>query len=110
VEALMILRIPNHLKIRIPRVSTFKNHLNHNTNIYLHFYNPIGAGDWYVIAGNRKGKDFEFVGIVFFTKPRLSSFTLRELQKKKLPFGEKIRLNKNFKPQTWGEIMASKIS
>ncbi len=106
----MILKIPNHLKNRITRISTFKYHLNHDTKIYLHFYNPIGAGDWYVIVGNKKGKDFEFLGVVFFTKPRLARFTLNDLKKMKLPFGEKIRINKNFKLQTWGEVMASRTS
>jgi hypothetical protein len=110
VEALMTLKIPNNLQNGIPRISIFANHFTDNTKIYLHFYNPIGAGDWYVIEGNKKGRDFEFIGIVFFTKPRLTRFTLKELRKKKLPFGEKIRLNERFEAKTWSEIMSSKIS
>jgi hypothetical protein len=80
------------------------------TKVYLHFYNPIGFGDWYAISGSKKRKDFEFYGIVFFIKPRLTYFTLSDLRKKKLPFGAKIRLNESFEPQTLCEIMDSKFS
>lgn len=35
-----------------------------NPKAYIHFFNPMGRGDWYVMEGRKEGDDFLFYGYV----------------------------------------------
>jgi hypothetical protein len=106
----MSLKISKKDILQLPRESEVSHQFDSETKLHLHFYNPIGDGDWYVIAGESKGKDWTFFGVIVFDNARLGRFTLRELKKKRLPFGFRIQLDKNFKPQTWHEVRTAKTS
>lgn len=106
----MSLKIPKSIVTQLPKTTEVAYEINNETKIYIHFYNPIGDGDWYVMAGDRTGNDWTFLGVILFDDARFGCFTLSELKKKKLPFGFKIQLDKKFKPQTWQEVRASKTS
>ncbi len=106
----MSFKIHKYIFAQLPKSSEIVHELKNETKIYMHFYNPIGDGDWYVIAGEQDEKDWTFLGIILFDDSRLASFTLKELKNKKLPFDYKIQMNEKFRPQTWKEIMASKTS
>ena len=62
------------------------------------FFNPIGAGTWYVIEGGEKGGEFTFYGMIELSKKRFGYFTLNYLKNLNLPFGFKIQRDLDFKP------------
>lgn len=69
-----------------------------NEIVYLHFYNPIGIGDWYATSLCRNGSDLIFKGVVMMSKCTWQDFTLNELRQMILPFGEKIKIDQSFTP------------
>lgn len=106
----MSFRISKKVILQMPKEAELTHQFDSETKLYLHFYNPIGDGDWYVMSGDNNGNDWTFIGIILFDNARFGRFTLSELKKKKLPFGFKIQLDKKFKPQTWQEVRTSKTS
>lgn len=75
--------------------------------VYHHFYNPITRGDWYVLAVDKKEGDFYFYGYIYLNKFREDYFTLKELEKIKLPFDAKITRNSNFKFVNLSDLIIS---
>lgn len=51
------------------------------------FFNPCGAGTWYVLEGQEEDGDFIFFGLVDLHEKEFGYFSLNELQSLKLPFG-----------------------
>jgi hypothetical protein len=51
------------------------------------FFNPCGAGTWYVLEGQEEDGDFIFFGLVDLHEKEFGYFSLNELQSVKLPFG-----------------------
>lgn len=45
-----------------------------------HFFNPMGAGDWYVIEGGEINGEYIFYGIANIIAPDFGEFTLSELE------------------------------
>lgn len=72
--------------------------------IYAHFFNPMGEGDWFVLAGEHIENDFNFYGLQILDEFSIGFFSLRELESLKLPFGEKIRKSESFKIITLSEL------
>lgn len=91
---------------QIPSLKSLDSKKLKNPIIYTHFYNPIGKGDWYVIAADYKCNDWYFYGFVVFNTIQVQHFTLKNLQKKKIPFNIKIKLDETFKPVVWRTIFA----
>lgn len=54
--------------------------------IVVHYFNPSGAGDWYVIDGLKlRDGDWKFYGLVNLQEKELGYFTLSELASVKCP-------------------------
>ena len=51
------------------------------------FFNPCGAGTWYVLEGQEEDGDFIFFGLVDLHEKEFGYFSLNELQGLNLPFG-----------------------
>ena len=45
-----------------------------------HFFNPCGAGDWYVIEGGEINGQYIFYGIANIIAPDFGEFTLQQLE------------------------------
>lgn len=60
------------------------------------FFNPMGAGTWYVIEGQEEDSDFIFFGLVDLHEKNFGYFSLNELQSICLPFGLKIERDIHF--------------
>lgn len=74
-----------------------------NPKAYIHFFNPIGRGDWYAMEGRQEGDDFLFFGYV--RSPlgddcdELGYFTLNQIKDTGI-----IELDKHFEPVVISEI------
>lgn len=75
-----------------------------NANALIHFYNPIGVGDWFVTHAKEVEGDIIFTGIVIMKELSWQEFAFSELRKMRLPFGEKIKVNSKFLPRTIGSL------
>ena len=71
------------------------------------FFNPCGAGTWYVIEGQPEGDDFLFFGLADLHEKEFGYFSLKELESIRLPFGLKIERDIHFDESLvskfWGE-------
>lgn len=76
-----------------------------DADIIVKFFNPCGAGTWYVIEGDElPNGDFEFFGLVELFEREYCYFTLSQLTSLKLPFGMKIERDLYFKNKKIGDI------
>ena len=65
-------------------------------DVLVKFFNPCGAGTWYVFEAEKHGDDWEFFGLVDLYDKELGYFTLNELQSLRLPFGMSIERDMYF--------------
>ena len=65
-------------------------------DVLVKFFNPCGAGTWYVFEANKIGNDWEFFGLVDLYEKELGYFTLSELESVRLPFGLSIERDMYF--------------
>lgn len=65
-------------------------------DILVKFFNPCGAGTWYVFEAEKNGDDWTFFGLVDLHEKELGYFTLSELESIKLPCGMAIERDKYF--------------
>lgn len=65
-------------------------------DVLVKFFNPCGAGTWYVFEAEKHGDDWEFFGLVDLYEKELGYFTLKQLESIKLPFGLTIERDKYF--------------
>ena len=65
-------------------------------DVLVKFFNPCGAGTWYVFEAEKHGNDWEFFGLVDLYEKELGYFTLSELESLKLPFGLSIERDMYF--------------
>ena len=65
-------------------------------DVLVKFFNPCGAGTWYVFEAEKNGNDWEFFGLVDLFEKELGYFTLSELESIKLPFGLSIERDMYF--------------
>ena len=69
------------------------------------FFNPCGAGTWYVIEGQlEEDGDFLCFGLVDLHETEFGYFSVRELESIRLPFGLTIERDMYFTPKAIGEI------
>ena len=65
-------------------------------DVLVKFFNPCGAGTWYVFEAEKNGNDWEFFGLVDLDEKELGYFTLSELESIRLPFGLSIERDMYF--------------
>ena len=58
---------------------------NHERQVVAKFFNPSGAGTWYVTEGERQGDDWLFFGLSDLHEAELGYFRLSELSSIKCP-------------------------
>ena len=75
-----------------------------NPKAHIHFFNPLGRGDWYAMEGRKEGDDFLFFGYV---KSPLGAdcdeygyFTLNQIKETKI-----LELDKYFEPTPIKEVI-----
>ena len=75
------------LEKEIPAMRSTEN--VENPKIAVHYFNPCGKGDWYVLEGEKQGDDWLFFGYVKgLGFDELGYFTLKELESVTIkPFG-----------------------
>ena len=78
------------LEKKIPEL--YSTEKTENPNIIIHYFNPMGRGDWYVLEGKKQeNEDWLFYGYVKSPiDPQFDEygdFTLKELESVTLPFG-----------------------
>ena len=90
---------------------------NPDPQVVLHYFNPMGAGDWHITEGQVEvfdmGDDGDVQSWLFFGLcdlgmgyPELGYVTLMELEAVKLPFGLGIERDLNWVPRPLSEVMA----
>lgn len=87
----------------------YSNSENLNPDILIHFFNPVGRGDWYVIEGRKEiDGDYYFFGYVkSMIDPmfdELGFFTLSQLESIELPFGLGIERDICWKVKSLDEV------
>ena len=60
------------------------------------FFNPCGAGTWYVLEGQEEDGDFILFGLVDLHEKEFGYFSMNELQSLRLPFGLSIERDVHF--------------
>lgn len=95
------------LKKQIPALySTEDVPLSEKTAV-VKFFNPMGAGTWYVIEGDESAGDFLFFGLVDLHEMEFGYFCLSELESVNLPFGMKIERDLNFSGERISALLNS---
>lgn len=84
------------LKKQIPAIYATEAIPIAEKDIVCKFFNPCGAGTWYVIEGQEEDGDFIFFGLVDLHEKELGYFSLKELESIRLPFGLKIERDIHF--------------
>lgn len=76
-----------------------------NKVVICKFFNPCGAGTWYVTEGEeQEDGDWLFFGFVELLDSEWGYFTLKELESVKLPFGMGIERDTSFTKKLFSEI------
>lgn len=75
------------LKQQIPPLYSTESTPLKDKDVIAKFFNPLGAGTWYVIEGEEQDGDFVFFGLVDLHEQEFGYFSLNELESIRLPFG-----------------------
>lgn len=81
---------------KLPKLYATENIPLNEKDVVCKFFNPCGAGTWYVIEGQQEEEDFIFFGLVDLHEKEFGYFSLNELQSVKLPFGLTIERDIHF--------------
>ncbi len=54
--------------------------LGEDAIVYIHFFNPLGVGDWWITEGSPEGDDFIMFGLCDLGFPELGYVSLNELE------------------------------
>lgn len=93
------------LKRQIPSFNS-TDHLPLNEKVAVaKFFNPMGAGTWYVIEGEEHDGDFIFFGLVDLHEQEFGYFSLSELESVALPFGLKIERDLRFTQEKISKLL-----
>jgi hypothetical protein len=79
---------------------------NSDPQVVLHFFNPMGQGDWWITEGSREGEDFIFFGLCDLGYPELGYVSLNELESVRLPFGLGIERDLYWRIKPLSEVTA----
>lgn len=92
------------IKKQIPSLySTEKTPLKEKL-VICKFFNPCGAGTWYVIEGEKRGEDYLFWGLVDLAEREYGYFSLKELEAIQLPYGHRLERDQYFHPARVREL------
>ena len=69
-----------------------------------HFFNPSGAGDWWIIEGSHDGDDYRMFGLCDLGWPELGYVCLNELQDYPGRFGLGIERDRYWVPKPLSEV------
>lgn len=76
------------IKQALPDLYTTEDTPTDQKEIVCKFFNPMGAGTWYVVEGSEDADgDWTFFGLVELHEKEWGYFKLSELEGLKLPFG-----------------------
>jgi len=75
-----------------------------------HLFNPVGAGDWYIIEGGEVNGEYIFYGIANIIAPDFGEFLLSELENVKLPFGLTIERDLYWTPKPAQEVFKGELA
>ena len=82
-------------------------HKSKDLIVHAHLYNPIGPGDWFIIAKKKAKNRIYCYGLVYFDEPKLGIFDFEDIMTMELPFGIKIRWDKEFEPAHLSDVINS---
>ena len=98
--------ITKELQKKIPAIySTEDTPLNDKIAV-AKFFNPCGAGTWYVIEGQVEDDgDFLCFGLIDLHEQEFGYFSVRELESVRLPFDITIERDRHFAPKAIRDIL-----
>lgn len=88
--------LTQEIKKNLPKLYATENIPLEQKEVVCKFFNPCGAGTWYVIEGEERDGDFIFFGMVELHEKEWGYFSLNELQSIKLPLGLTIERDLHF--------------
>ncbi len=97
------------LKKQIPALYSTESVPAEEKIVVAKFFNPCGAGTWYVIEGQEEDGDFIFFGLVDLHEQQLGYFSLKELESIRLLFGLKIERDINFKQEKLAKFLVEVV-
>jgi Protein of unknown function (DUF2958) len=73
--------------------------------VWLHFFSPLGHGDWYITEGQDDGPGrFLMFGLCDLGFPEMGYVTLEEMESIELPGGLGIERDRHWKPRPLSEV------
>ena len=85
------------IEAKLAKASLYSQEENSRHEIIVKFFNPTGAGTWYVIEGQKlEDGEWEFFGLADILEPELGYFRLSELQSFRGRFGLGIERDLHF--------------
>lgn len=96
--------LTQEIKKQLPKLYATEDVPQDNKEVICKFFNPCGAGSWYVVEGEEQDGDFIFFGLVDLHEKEWGYFSLTELQNVRLKFGLGIERDIPFSKCTIGEI------
>lgn len=82
--------LTQEIKRKLPKLYETESTPLEEKEIVCKFFNPIGAGTWYVIEGQQEEDDFLLWGLIDLHEKEFGYFSLKELESINLPLGLKI--------------------
>tara|TARA_R110000803_G_scaffold163908_1_gene227602 strand:- start:382 stop:735 length:354 start_codon:yes stop_codon:yes gene_type:complete len=80
--------LTDEIKKALPKLYSTEEIPVDNKEIICKFFNPMGAGTWYVVEGEQEPDgEWLFFGLVDLLEREWGYFTLSQLTEMKLPFG-----------------------
>jgi len=98
------------IKAKLPAICATENIPLNEKIVLCKFFNPCGAGTWYVIEGEKDEDDFIFWGLVDLHEREFGHFSLNELMNLRLPFGLQIERDLYFSDTLLKKVLERKTS
>lgn len=92
------------IKKQLPKLYTTENTPIFEKRIICKFFNPIGAGTWFIFEGEEVEDDFLLFGICHLHTWECGYISLNELQELKLPLGLSIERDIHFESELVSKI------
>ncbi|HAZ13243.1 MAG: hypothetical protein A2X86_00560 [Bdellovibrionales bacterium GWA2_49_15] len=88
--------LTQEIKNKLPKLYETESVPLKEKEIVCKFFNPCGAGTWYVVEGQQEEDNFILWGLVDLHEQEFGYFSLKELESIRLPFGLKIERDLHF--------------
>jgi len=79
---------------------------NPDPDVVLHYFNPLGQGDWFITEGEWRDEDFLMFGLCDLGYPELGYVSLSEMENVKLKWGMGIERDLHWTPKPLSEVRA----